>query len=102
MSSRRRRGALLRTVAPAMLPQPLLVSRRPVERGRFRGEYFLDHEVAVLQHVDFDRKDERVQHAANVGRTPTQTPQHTGTGVNGVSAHAVRCAPLARALPEPL
>jgi hypothetical protein len=42
-------------------------------------------------HFDDGGTDER--HAADVGRTPAKTPQHTRTGINGECSHDLDGAP---------
>ena len=96
-SGGRRGGTLLRAVVPALLLQAIAILVGPADGRRLGRKEFLQYQVAFLQNLHFDhaRTDER--HAAHIGRTPTKTPQHTRTGIDGECSHgldgALACAP---------
>ena len=74
---------------PSLLLQAIAVFVRPAHGGRLGRKQFLQYQVAFLEdlHFDYVRTDER--HAADVGRTPAKTPQHTRTGIDGECNHGL-------------
>jgi len=74
---------------PSLLLQAIAILVRPAHGGRLGRKQFLQYQVAFLQDLHFDhvRPDER--HAADVGRTPAKTPQHTRTGIDGECSHGL-------------
>ena len=74
---------------PSLLLQAIAILVRPAHGGRLGRKQFLQYQVAFLQDLHFDhvRPDER--HAADIGRTPAKTPQHTRTGIDGECSHGL-------------
>jgi hypothetical protein len=78
---------------PALLLQALAVLVRPADGGRLGGEQLFQYQVAFLKDLHFDEDGADERHAADVGRTPAKTPQHTRTGINGECSHGLDGAP---------
>ena len=74
---------------PSLLLQAMAIFVRPAHGGQLGRKQFLEYQVAFLQDLHFDhvRPDER--HAADVGRTPAKTPQHTRTGIDAEYSHGL-------------
>ena len=67
--------------------QPLAVLGGPGSREILGREDLLQHDIAILHDVHFDRHSRCVKDAAHIRRTSAETPQHTGTGFHVETTH---------------
>jgi hypothetical protein len=72
-----------------VLLQPGVVLIGPGESGAFVEKQFLEDEIAILEHLDFNRIRSGDQHATHVARTSPNAPEDacTRTLVCGEAGH---------------